>query len=212
MTKAEKIAQQKYEDVVKKASSTPGGWENLRKQVEIMRRGLNSRGQQFAKKNLYSYAYDTYKKNQQFVTAKDVKNMTNNQLIHQFIVYQSFFLSETSTVKGIEKVNREQDLRIFGVGKRGMPKRRMTEEERKLYWDLYKEYTNQHPVYTQGSNVVQGQLTSVLFGEDSSPSTFAELLEKLHAQLEQEKTQEDMESVPGVYTANGLFNPKEISD
>lgn len=212
MTKAEKIAQQDYQDVVKTASSTPGGWDNLRKQVEIMRRGLNARSQQFSRRNIYSYAYDKYKQNQKFVTAQDVKNMTSNQLIHQFVVYQSFFQSETSSIQGIAKVNREQDARIFGTYKNGRPKRRMTEAERKLYWDLYDEYINRHPVYTQGSNVVQGELKSVLFGEDSSPNTFEAMLEKLHAQLEQDKIHQDMESVPGVYTANGLFNPKEVSD
>lgn len=211
MTKAEQIAQQDYKEVVKKASSTPGGWEDLRKQVEIMRKGLNARAQQFSRRNVYSHAYNKYKENQKFVTAKDVKNMTSNQLIHQFVVFQSFFLSETSSIQGIAKVNREQDARLFGAYKNGRPKRRMTESERKLYWELYDEYINRHPVYTKGSNIIQGELTSVLF-DNNSPSTFVELLEKLHAKLEENKIQADTESAPNVYTANGLFNPKEVSD
>lgn len=70
----------------------------------------------------------------------DLSSLSRNQLIHEVSKYSQFLKSETSSVKGIRRVNREQDKLIFGTDSRGRAKHRMTNEEREKYWALYNEY------------------------------------------------------------------------
>lgn len=57
-----------------------------------------------------------------------------------------FFNSQTATIPGIQEVNRQQDIRIFGEKytdsgePTGKPKRRLTQEQRQVFWSAYNEF------------------------------------------------------------------------
>lgn len=202
-TKAEQYAEKDYAQVVKEAASKPGGWEELRKQVETMRRGINIRANQFARRGVYSHAFARYIENQPLRTAADIQAMNKNQLIHQFIVYQNFFTAKTSSIEGIARVNRAQDARIFGVNKRGLPKRRMTEDQRRKYWELYDEFRAQHPNIT-GSPKIQQMLASLNVLDSDDPTSFQEKIDQLYKAMVEQRNKEVTERAPNVYTANGF--------
>lgn len=57
-----------------------------------------------------------------------------------------FFNSQTATIPGIQEVNRQQDIRIFGEKytesgePTGKPKRRLNKEQRQTFWSAYNEF------------------------------------------------------------------------
>lgn len=67
-----------------------------------------------------------------------------NQMLRELARYEAFFQAKTSTATGIRKVNREQDISIFGADANGRPKYEMSDEERKKFWSIYKEFEHQY--------------------------------------------------------------------
>lgn len=160
-TKAEQIAQIPYEEIAKLSGEE--GKKILQGYVQTLRTGYIRREQSFKKRKVFSYAADALGKTR--ISKMKVEEMSWPQLQYEFVRYAKFFNDATSSLAGIERVNREQDLRIFGQDARGKPLRRMTEDQRKKYWKLYKEFENQKPLLVgqSYSEAAQQQLAQALF-------------------------------------------------
>lgn len=61
----------------------------------------------------------------------------NRRLVSMIRLYQNFFNSRSSTIKGWRDIGREQDARLFGVDENNNPNRSLTDSERTRFWDLY---------------------------------------------------------------------------
>lgn len=141
ITKAEKIASTPISDIGKLSGDT--GLKKLRDYIRTLRTGYTRRVSSFKRAGLISYAQlafeaqaDTSSKN------RKINELSRNQLIAEFARYSKFFNDATSTKAGIKRVNKEQDIRLFGADRRGRPKRTMTSAERLAYWELYDHYIN----------------------------------------------------------------------
>lgn len=204
-TKAEALARFPIEQVMK--LSGPSGRLELEGYVRLMRSSYKRRVQSFARKDLVSYAQRSFESSLPSKKPPALKKMTRNQLLYEYFRYAKFFSDETSTEKGIKKVNREQDIRIFGATKSGRPKRTMTRAERETYWDLYEEYVHQQPNATSryGSNSIQQQLADAVFGnEQIDTENLVSFLDKLHTRIVNAKLKENLGSVPNVYSGRGI--------
>lgn len=207
MTKAEKISKIPIEDIVKM-----GGNERptLEKYVKILRTSYNTRMKSIKKSGEFSHADQALKKSLKNSIKKPVDKMTRNQLLLEFAAYSSFFNSQTSSIKGIRKVNIDQDKRLFGTDKRGRPLRRMSNDERERFWDLYDEFAIQKKAsFTNfGYNQVQEYITKmVVGGVDIVNTNLMELLDTLEDSLDKGYYEENVRSVPNVYSGRGDVFP-----
>ena len=96
---------------------------------------------------------ETGKREKQIIGDLTSKKVTDNvahmsQLFTQLV---DALQAETSTVAGAERVEKKQDVQLFGAyyqKRRGrtveVAKRRMTGNERKKFWDAYDEFLNQN--------------------------------------------------------------------
>lgn len=160
LSKAEQIAQMPIEDIISSASG--GNRTVLEKYASTLKGGYTRRINQFSKAGVFSYAQEAYEKNGPAPDRKTpFKKMSYNQLVHEIARYQSFFNSQTSTISGINEINREQDARLFGVDENGNPLDTLTNEERTLMWSLYMEYRNQYKGKF-GSNQQQRMLATMV--------------------------------------------------
>lgn len=94
---------------------------------------------------VYSYAKDKMDIFYKNAPNTNIDKMSRNQMQNELFQIQSFFQSQTSSVKGAKAVAKAQDVRIFGATPSGRPKATMDVETRKKFWKLYDEYTNQNP-------------------------------------------------------------------
>lgn len=144
-------------EVIGKMQST-----ELKKTLEQARKKYETRVGQFDKQGKYFYSYARTKMDDYYseVGKPSIKKISRNRAMAELFRLQEFFNSKSSTVKGARDVNREQDIRIFGIDDNGKPIKKMTSEQRKAYWTLYEEFTNQHPnyEYIYGSNSIQQYL------------------------------------------------------
>lgn len=203
LTKAEQIAKIPIERIVKLAGKE--GRKELEKYARTLISGYKRRVGAFIRHGLVSYAEISLEGSIPY-RQQPIKNMTRNQLIMEIARYQKFFNDETSSVEGIKRVNREQDIRIFGTDSRGRPIRTMTQEERTRYWALYDEYLNQNPNSTSkyGSESVQQTLADALFsGDRDTGGTITEILNKVEQKLSEQLEAENVGSVPNVYSGRG---------
>lgn len=144
------IAEMPFEDIAK-TKGTESGIRVLSRYVNILRRGLTIRVAKIEKAGEYSYALDKLEQaNLKNIPASQIGKGRSlkdrrNLLLQEIARYQAVFESRTSTVEGIQEVNREQDLRIFGADEFGQPKETLTAEERKEFWSLYEEYEKYDP-------------------------------------------------------------------
>lgn len=202
-TKAEKIAQIPIEKISKMSGNER---KKLESYVRTMKAGYKRRVQSFARKGLDSYAQISFEASIPDRKPLQLTEMTRNQLIMEFARYAKFFNDVTSTEKGIKKVNLEQDIRIFGKNKRGRPLRTMTRAERKRYWELYGEYLNQNPTHTSkfGSETIQQQIAEAVFGPQAvNGENLVDFLDRVEKRLSENKSVENLRSVPNVYSGRG---------
>lgn len=150
-------------------------------------------------------------------TRKDrpLERMTRNQLLYEFFNLTGFFRSETSTLAGIRRVNREQDIRIFGVDARGNPLKKMTTDERREYWKFYDEYkrTNQGDLNQLfSSESIQQFIADAVFEDGHEPDFNTDdvvaILRRARQRLIADKAMQDEEEfIPGVLSGRGTaFN------
>ena len=95
-----------------------------------------------AGKNVYSPAMEKMEGYYERNGVQSPESMNVNRIRSELFHIQEFFNSKTADVSGARKVMREQDARIFGVNERGVPRYRMTIEERTKFWSVYEEYLN----------------------------------------------------------------------
>lgn len=203
LTRAEKIAKIPIEEIGKLKGES--GRKQLETYLKNLEMGYKRRVQSFRKRGITSYAQLSFESGvpDGGKSRQSIKDMTRNQLILEIARYQKFFNDKTSSLEGIKEVNREQDIRIFGQDRRGRPRKRMTEEERKRFWSLYEEYLNQDPTASSkyGSESIQQMVADALFtGEEK---TITELLDGVEARLQSKIREENLRSVPNVYSGRG---------
>lgn len=162
---------------------------------ELLRGARNLFSQQEKKferysKTVYSHSYEKMKDYYEDHGQKAASRMNINQMRGELYQLQDFFQSESSTVPGARKIQKEQDIRIFGEDSRGRPKKRMTVEQRTNFWRIYEEYKNLRPadVYEQ-SSIVQQQLGEMMvkfvndnLDFDLNMATLHELGERIEAE------------------------------
>lgn len=70
----------------------------------------------------------------------------NAALTNYILMFQDFFKSESSTVKGWKRITENQDKRLFGIKNRlgnwSRPAHRMADAERIRFWSVYDELVN----------------------------------------------------------------------
>lgn len=202
-TKSEKIASIPIEQIIKMSGKERKTLENY---VRTMRQGYKRRVQSFARKGLTSHAQIAFEGTIPDKKPVQLTKMTRNQLILEFARYSKFFNDVTSSESGIKKVNREQDIRIFGQDAKGRPRRTMTDTERQKFWSLYEEYENQHPTASSryGSESIQQQIADALFDTQSIVGdNLIDFLDRVENRLAQKNVEENLRSVPNVYSGRG---------
>lgn len=210
-TKAEQIANMPIEDIVKQYSALgkkDKGMKYLQDTLRTLRTGYTRRVGQFKRRKIYSYAASQVEASiPENVKRKKINQLTYHQLLMEIARYSKFFKDVTSSVAGIEKVNREQDARIFGEDLFGNPVRRMTEEERQRYWKLYDEFINQHKIYglPGTSDPVQKVVSNLMFGTDKTfeSKTLMEKFDIIERELLKYISDENLGGSPNVYSGRG---------
>lgn len=202
-TQAEKIASIPIENITKMSLSER---KQLEKYIQTLRSGYKRRVQSFSRKGLISHAQIALEGTMPNKRPVQLTKMTRNQLILEFARYSKFFNDVTSTEEGIKKVNREQDIRIFGTDSRGKPKRTMTDLERQKFWNLFEEYQNQNPTANSryGSESIQQYIADALFeNQGINDENLVDFLTRVEQRLEQKSIDENLRSVPNVYSGRG---------
>lgn len=204
LTKAEQIARTSDIEISKLKGES--GQKTLIEYVRTMRRAYTRRVASFKRAGLVSQAQIAFENSDSHKYPPDLKKLTRNQLLLEFYRYASFFNSETATKQGIAKVNREQDIRIFGkaYGK-ASPARTMTEQERTSYWQLYNEFINQSPealgIYKSGN--IQVFLGEAVFGDNQIPQgDLTGFFNQLRSRLEESRIKENRR-LPNVFSGRG---------
>lgn len=202
-TQAEKIASIPIEQIIKMSGKER---KTLEKYVRTLQQGYKRRVQSFARKGLTSHAQIAFEGTIPDKKPVQLTKMTRNQLILEFARYSKFFNDVTSSEAGIKRVNREQDIRIFGQDAKGRPRRTMTDTERQKFWSLYEEYENQHPTANSryGSESIQQQIADALFDTQSiGGDNLIDFLDRVENRLAQKNMEENLRSVPNVYSGRG---------
>lgn len=203
-TKAERIASIPMEQVMRLSGKE--GRKTLEQYVKTLKFGYKRRVQSFRKKGLVSHAQIALEGSIPLGSQKQLTKMTRNQLILEFSRYSKFFQDETSSEKGIKRVNTQQDVRIFGVDEKGRPKRKMTNSEREKYWSLYEEFQNQQPTANSkyGSESIQQMVAEVLFDTAGTPGeNLVDFLDRVEARLARKSEEENLRGAPNVYSGRG---------
>lgn len=204
LTRAEQIANMSMEQVMKLSGKE--GRKKLESYVKSLKFGYKRRIQSFKKKGLVSHAQIALEGTVPPGKEVQLTKMTRNQLILEFARYSKFFQDVTSSEAGIKEVNRQQDIRIFGADQNGRPKRTMTDTERQKYWSLYEEYQNQQPTANSryGSESIQQMVAEALFDTDGTPGeNLIDFLDRVEERLAQKSREENLRSVPNVYSGRG---------
>lgn len=139
--------------------------------------------------------------------------ISRNKAINELFNLQSFLSAETSTERGARRVMLEQDIRIFGQTSRGLPKHRMTIEQRSKFWEIYNRFieTNQLATTMYTSAKIIQFLGEIQTGAGSSQldwsiDDFNDWIEEL------DRRQREEEEDNGFTTANvfsGRWTPKQ---
>lgn len=202
-TQAEKIATIPIENITRMSGNDR---KTIERYVRILRTGYKRRVQSFERKGLISHAQIALEGTIPDKKSVQLTKMTRNQLILEFARYAKFFNDVTSSEAGIKKVNKEQDIRIFGQDAKGMPRRTMTDQERQKFWSLFEEYENQHPTATSryGSESIQQQIADAMFDTQSiNGENLVDFLDRVEQRLAQHSMEENLRSVPNVYSGRG---------
>lgn len=207
LTKAERIA--RIPDIQISKLKGDEGRKQLIQYVRTLQAGYKRRVASFLRQGEFSHAQYSLEESFTPGARGKISNMSMRQLHMEFARYAQFFKSETSTLEGIRKVNRQQDIRIFGVDeKTGRPLQNMSSEQRQEYWKLYDEYMNQHPEHFLASEQVQQILGSSQFLPSNNSYDISKRIEEIRAELERQRNLEQIQrSVPNVFMGGGPFIP-----
>lgn len=157
------------------------GVAQLRKMLTDLRSGIRGRKASFTRAHIPSHALMTYESSTMFSLPKtqrpSVNKLTRNQLIMEIVKAQQFYHAKTSTIAGARLVKREAEKRIFGTDEKGNPRRQMTAEEAKQFWQTYNEFIRLHAdmFYRLGSNQIQQLLSTSIQRDDHFGTTLFNL-------------------------------------
>ena len=161
----------------------------LRSLLRGARALFNAQAKQFDKysNKVWSPALDKMEKFYEDRGSISPSRMNINQMRSELFHLQDFFQAETSTVPGARKIQKQQDIRLFGSDSRGRPKKRMTVEQRTNFWSLFEEYKKMRPadVFEQ-SNMVQQQLAQMMI-EKGNLDFSAKSINDLAARVDEER-------------------------
>lgn len=109
-----------------------------------------------------------------------------------------FFNAKTSTVKGAEKVMKNQDIRIFGTDAKGRPKETMTREERDFFWSVFNEFSRSD-MYASTfwakykKNQIEGTLGKLIISKrgDTTHAELSAMMEELKKALDEDQYEYD---------------------
>lgn len=201
LTQAEKLSKTSPEELSKLSGQE--GRKKLIKDITRLRSAYKRRVDSFRRRNLISYAQIAFE-NSYPSGYKPLSQMSRNQLIMEFFRYATFFNSETANIEGINKVNRQQDTRIFGADKRGKPIRTMTAEERVMYWQVYDEYKKQFPADVNmmfSSEQIQINVGEALFGGNRiETENLVDILTRVRLSIQEQKEREELNEFPTIFT------------
>lgn len=135
--------------------------------AQFLSNQYNARLRQFTKAGVESYAFEKYtrgveewarvfgvninagdkivytKGKQRYLNPELASKKNPQNILGGYIMQlQALLKSKTGTVKGWRDVAKAQDIRLFGGVQRGkgiQPKRRMSDDERKIFWRVYQE-------------------------------------------------------------------------
>jgi len=202
VTEAEKISKIDYSEVEKIQDI-----KKLEKMFTTLRQGYVRRKKSLEKVYKYIPAVegiekyrDVYRGNltdyrkkfeHDFEVMKQVTNITDkahdnqyvNALHSQINQYQQFFRNMTSTKEGMEKWRLEQDKRIFGMDKNGIPIQSMDDDTRKNFWAVYNEYRMNHNSKNLDSDQVQ-KLLEQLYNENIRFEVTPDMMDMITAKYE----------------------------
>lgn len=219
MPKVRNIAKAGIEGVIKeysqlKSHSKEDADSYLNDILTRMKTEYDRKVSQFDNAGVFSHAVD---KTSAIISNRSIKDMSYNERIHELSVYVDFLNAKTSTLKGAEEVNREQDIRIFGADAAGHAKRRMTDQQRKDYWDLIDEFASQKSTIvasfasTQRIQEVIGEMTDGgQYEKEDMISIIEAAAEVLNAELTGKTTPDDTKKLlraANVYSGTGDFVP-----
>lgn len=205
LTKAERIA--RIPDIQISKLKGDEGRKQLIQYVRTLQAGYKRRVASFLRQGEFSHAQYSLEESFTPGARGKISSMSMRQLHMEFARYSQFFKSETSTLEGIRKVNRQQDIRIFGVDeKTGRPLQTMTSEQRQEYWKLYDEYMNQNPEHFLASEQVQQIIGSAQFLPFNNSYDISKRIEEIRAELERQRNLDSIQrSIPNVFMGGGPF-------
>lgn len=204
MTKAEKIAKIPIEKIM---TAKKEDIDKLRGYLRVLSSGYRRRVGSFRRKGLVSYAQISFEVSfPENIKGKPIKDLSRDQLILEIARYQHFFNSSTSSEKGIIKVNREQDKRIFGVDRRGRPLNTLSQEEREYFWNFYEEFKNQFPEWSTQpfSETVQQSLADSMINDPIfAKLNFMDKLKLARDKFLGQIQMQNLEDTPNVLSGRG---------
>lgn len=121
--------------------------------IDQMRGLVKEQAEKLGSRNLTPFAFENLmSQSPEVIIGKVPQNTTSQRELA--IQLLNTYKAKSMTVKGSEKIAREQDKKIFGISNEltstGLHYRkinyRMSPEERKIFWDVYNEISNQAPI------------------------------------------------------------------
>lgn len=114
------------------------------------------------KQGLTSYAAEAYLGAERPELSK--RGATIFSLKHKVTILKEFLNAKSSTAKGIKKIYKDEEVRIFGKNRVGF----QSEEERRRFWQAYMEFMHQNPRFYDQSSRVQQFIGRESFWRDRS--------------------------------------------
>ena len=132
------------------------------------------------RQGLTSYAAEAYLGAERPELSK--RGATIYAVKHKATILKEFLNSQSSTAKGIKKIYKDEETRIFGKNKVGF----QSEEERRRFWQAYMEFMHQNPRFYDQSSRVQQFIGRESFWRDRSFN--AEDLNRIVANMDRDLT------------------------
>lgn len=170
--------------------------QQLTELLEKARKKFDARQKSFylkRNKDVVSQALEIAENYYEKVPRKDINTMSRNQKLAEAFKIQDFFSAKSSEVREARRENRDQDKRIFGVGRFGRPEKTMTKQQRRDFWKAYDEYNNIYKAdeHNFTSTRLQQVLASMRVETGQGEAIDLDLFEKLHSFVEQNKKVDD---------------------
>lgn len=121
--------------------------------IDEMRGLVKEQVEKLGRRNLTPFAFESLmSQSPEVIIGKIPQNTTSQRELA--IQLLNTYKAKSMTVKGSEKIAKEQDKRIFGISNEltstGLHYRkinyRMSPDERRIFWDVYNEIANQAPI------------------------------------------------------------------